>query len=516
MPPKKKISSSKKKAQKKGSCPHPAAEVANASYRDDSTSTIDVTKAKPTISTECADAFAALFSAEYPPKFDVDDYAASLSKRDINLADRAYNECSANFNRGLKHMMNENSPNPSPTNSRWHLGRQALLDAIESAMKFPGVFLKTRGSDHRNLLCKVALSIGQCQGNLLDGKGMAAWGKAAIAADPKYFNGYSKCSLGLQHDRKYKEALDVCKKTLKAEGFEFGPPGIKREITARIEALENIVNAEQYSKEWKVAVRTILIEKRGNALRYYQACNMEKPKKTCAMCFWPAENMRCSKCLTVYYCHKDCQYAHYSEHKPNCIKTKDKGDSDEAVSYPKPDYPRSEWISDEHYAMFQQSAKAMKYDMIQCAANNCNLQTLKRALMQERDAMEKINSIYAHEYPIHRAALRNEPNAAVDICKILIKHGACPNVYRGDSVHLLDICRGRAKWIDDQEPSTENSMFRMLCQMKPGMLEKVERKESADLVELITEAIRNHTRCRLCRKQNATCVNYNDYKRAFK
>ncbi len=30
-----------------------------------------------------------------------------------------------------------------PENSRWHLAQGAFLDALEAAMRFPGVFLKT-------------------------------------------------------------------------------------------------------------------------------------------------------------------------------------------------------------------------------------------------------------------------------------------------------------------------------------------------------------------------------------
>ena len=135
---------------------------------------------------------------------------------------------------------------------------------------------------------------------------------------------------------------------------------------------------------------------------------------------------------------------------------------------------------------------------------------MKRALMEENDAMKKVNKLQQNEYPIHRAALRNEPNAAVELVGILIKHGACPNVIRCDNVHLLDICRMRAKWIDDPEPSTGNLLYRMPFQLAGHeMLEKVERKESAELVELVADAIKNHVRCKLCKRQKATRVNPN-------
>ena len=70
--------------------------------------------------------------------------------------------------------------------------------------------------DHRHLLCKVCLSLGQCRNKLLDAKGGIAWiSKAAIAADPNYSNGYSQLSIGLQHTEKFEEAIENCKKALK-------------------------------------------------------------------------------------------------------------------------------------------------------------------------------------------------------------------------------------------------------------------------------------------------------------
>jgi len=115
--------------------------------------------------------------------------------------------------------------------------------------------------DHRNLLCKVCLSLGQCRSKLLDAKGSIAWSRAAIAADPKYSNGYSQLSIGLQHEQKYEEAIENCKKALKGEG-EIMPT-----IPLRIERLEKVVNAKPNSKEWKASLWELLEDKRGPAVR---------------------------------------------------------------------------------------------------------------------------------------------------------------------------------------------------------------------------------------------------------
>mmetsp|Transcript_21970 Transcript_21970/g.32539 ORF Transcript_21970/g.32539 Transcript_21970/m.32539 type:complete len:539 (+) Transcript_21970:60-1676(+) len=510
MPPKKKSANNKKKGKHKGGGgggpKKPAATnipPTDTSITDD-VQDLSLTSSKPTISIECANSFASLFAADYPPQTTVRLYIRNeLSKKEGNLADRAYEDCSAHFNRGITQFHNM-PPDPGPENSRWHIAQGAFLDALEAAMRYPGVFLKTTGMDHRNLLCKVCLSLGQCRGKLLDSKGSMAWSRAAIAADPQYSNGYSQLSIGLQHEQKYEEALENCQKALKGEG-EIMPT-----IPMRIERLKPIVNSKPNSKEWKAALRAVLEDKRGPAVRCFQECNMARPKKSCAMCFWPAER-RCSKCETVFYCSRNCQVVHFSEHKHNCIATKEEGegggDDGEKVTFPKPDYPKDEWIEEQHWDMFRQSARFMGINMIQCAANNCHVGAMKRALMEENDVVKKVNKLQQNEYPIHRAALRNEPNAAVELVGILIKHGACPNVIRCDNMHLLDICRGRAKWIDDPEPSTGNLMYRMPYQLRGnGMLEKVERRESTELVELVTEAIRNHVKCKLCKRQKATRV----------
>lgn len=103
---------------------------------------------KPIISISCANSFASLFSADYPPKTTIRLYIKNeLTKKEITLADKAYEDCSSNFNKGIAqfHVM---SDNPGPENSRWHLAQDMFLMALEAAMRFPGVFLKTTVSGY--------------------------------------------------------------------------------------------------------------------------------------------------------------------------------------------------------------------------------------------------------------------------------------------------------------------------------------------------------------------------------
>jgi hypothetical protein len=170
-------------------------------------------------------------------------------------------------------------------------------------------------------------------------------------------------------------------------------------------------------------------------------------------------------------------------------------------TYEKPDYPEDELCSDHQWDVISRNGAGTP--MIQTAANNCLAGAVKRALMEGGD----VNDLFVSEYPIHRAALRNEPEAAVEIFGVLLRHGACPNVLRGDGRHLLEICRERAKWIDDREPSTMNKMCRMKFRLEGGM-EEVERTESVKLVELVTDAIKGHKMCRYCKgRKQATGTN---------
>jgi hypothetical protein len=84
--------------------------------------------------------------------------------------------------------------------------------------------------------------------------------------------------------------------------------------------------------------------------------------------------------------------------------------------------------------------------------------------------------------------------------RALIDHGACPNVIRSDGKHLLHVCQERALWLDDPTIPGINP-FHVLYRLalKNKNVEEEERKESQELVELVTEAIRTHKLCSICK-----------------
>jgi hypothetical protein len=170
-------------------------------------------------------------------------------------------------------------------------------------------------------------------------------------------------------------------------------------------------------------------------------------------------------------------------------------------NYPKADYPKNELCPDDHWEGMRGSVPR-NTPMIHPASANCLIDAVKRALTEGDD----VNSLFVAEYPLHRAALRNEPDAAAEIFGILLRHGACPNVLRGDGRHLLEVCRKRAAWIDDREPSMGNIMFRIMNVTDD--LEELERAESEKLVWLVTDAIKVHKMCKFCKgRKQATGAN---------
>jgi hypothetical protein len=172
------------------------------------------------------------------------------------------------------------------------------------------------------------------------------------------------------------------------------------------------------------------------------------------------------------------------------------GDEDD-LEITAPEYSVEEQCSDAAWGVITAHAARQGMPLIVAAVNQCDAGMVKRALMNDNN--EDMNMVHNYEYLIHYAALRREPANAVEIISLLMKHGACPNVYRGDGMHLLGICRQRAKWIDDDTPNMENIMHRL---GNFGSVEAAERAESDELVALVTEAIKKHKRCECCKAEN--------------
>jgi hypothetical protein len=248
-------------------------------------------------SIRAANALALRFSLSYPPSQTVEEYEDVTTDKVLRKDYASYSACSAAYNRGIDLTAR---PSGEPGIScRWHGAQEMYLDAIDAAMQGSGLFLTTHGDDSRRLLCKAVLSLAQVRGRVLDGPGMVAWGRAAVAADPTYFNSHSQLSFGLQHTGLYAESLQEMKVAMESDAYEMMPMRSRR-----LAVLEQIVNGDKTEK--KVALTELLTEKRGSAFRYWQEMEIARPAKSCALCFWGGDN-KCARCKTVYYCSRDCQ-----------------------------------------------------------------------------------------------------------------------------------------------------------------------------------------------------------------
>jgi hypothetical protein len=494
------VNSKKKKGLKKaakssgatGTDSSSAAAASNTETFASSSVAARVEKIEARCTVEYATELEAKFRLSYPPEMDYDKYLNSLSNKQAKKVDSAYSKVSSLFNQGVALAK---APTGTPGISRWHLVIDKMMDAIAVIVEqAENAFLTTVGTDRRTLLSRICVTVSQCRGKALDTASQVAWAKVAIAADPTYYNAYNHLSMGHCHGGDFAKSLEAAEKAqrllLTSENVHDTPTST---LPMRLKALQKIVN-----EECKVARKEMTKDRSGAAFRWWQEMSMERPARVCAFCLWPGD-MKCANCRTVFYCSRDCQRFDYKEHKEVCIAP-----SSFKKDYPAPNFAAFELCSDAHWNFFQKQKETIRESTVLiAAANNCHAGAVKRALMNGDDVNTLGDSI--REYSVHMVALRREPDNALESMKALIDHGACPNVIRGDGKHLLAICRERAKWIDDTTPSMENTMHRMRYSFSgSNELERLERQESEQLVEIVTCGIRNHKLCRLCKakKQN--------------
>ncbi len=236
-------------------------------------------------------------------------------------------------------------------------------------------------------------------------------------------------------DDDWEEAYRLCKIACAKGKDEVGRVKDFAVVLNRRDLLEEIVNSPSKKVKTKL-MKEYISDNQGTAFRFWQDMDIPRPSKTCELCYSPGQS-KCSKCKVVYYCSRRCQKLDYAEHKHVCVEPA-KENLFEVIE--KPNFPPEELMTNESWwKQLKQLAKARDPSMLMVCANNCHLPAVKRALMEGGDANEK--SQLMKEYPIHVAALRNEPENAIPLVRTLIQHGACPNVTRGDGVHLLAICR---------------------------------------------------------------------------
>ena len=238
-------------------------------------------------SIEYAAELEAKFRQTYPPIADYDEYYSSLSDNDATEAIAAYAKVVEAFEEGVEFL---EAPTYTPGISRWHLVIDKMMDAIAVVVEqAEEAFLTTTGvigRDHRLLLSKICLTVAQCKCRILDNAAHVAWAKAAVAADPTYFNAHNILGLGYSNSGRFEIALEATEKanTLLTT-FQEDLGDRATTLPERLIWLRNIVN-----NDCKVTRKWITKDRIGTPLSLWQEMSMERPEKCCDFCMCVAQH----------------------------------------------------------------------------------------------------------------------------------------------------------------------------------------------------------------------------------
>lgn len=169
------------------------------------------------------------------------------------------------------------------------------IEVVESAAAT--AFLKTTGTNNRNLISSGCCAVAPCRDMGLDSAGQVAWAKAAVAADPKYFFAHYQLGMGYTKGRQWEKSLEASKQAyvlLQSKTRDFKAHSMLLELP--VEMLRTIVNSN-----CEMSRRRMVHESKGQAIRWRQEMSIPRPPKTCTFCWWPGENKR-GRCIIVYYC----------------------------------------------------------------------------------------------------------------------------------------------------------------------------------------------------------------------
>ena len=220
-------------------------------------------------SIEYAAELEAKFRQTYPPIVDYGEYYSSLSDNDATEAIAMYVKVVETFAEGVEFL---EAPTHTPGASHWHLVIDKMMDAIAVVVEqAEDAFLTTTGAigrDHRLLLSKICLTTAQCKDKILDNAAHIAWAKAAVAADPTYFNAYNILGLGYSNGGRFEIAL-------------------KADEKANAERLIWLRNNDcKVTRKW-ISTK----DRMGTPLSLWQAMSMKRPEQCCDFCM----------CVARYY-----------------------------------------------------------------------------------------------------------------------------------------------------------------------------------------------------------------------
>jgi hypothetical protein len=232
----------------------------------------------------------------YPPRIDYDEYMAAKSNDRMEREDNLYMQVLFKQEEGLELTTGV---------ARWNDVAEKMLDALDIVLTDDDLresWLETFGTDRRNILSKCCLTLAQTRGIFLDPTKHIAWGKAAVAGDPEYWNAHNILSLGYEYDHEYEKSLKSLEIAKSLGGWKENiyRDGSSSMLMERFDRLYDIVHGDQQDAndrlEWTLWSRKNL------ARRAYRMQGVPEPSKRCNACFWPGDH-RCSTCKSHKHHH---------------------------------------------------------------------------------------------------------------------------------------------------------------------------------------------------------------------
>lgn len=481
----------------------------------------------------------ALFSSySLTKRVSFDDFASSLPDTVMDDLLTCYSSASAGYNDC--HSLSKVPILSTPGVSRWSVAAARMLLALESALRHEYAFLGTLPQEEeiedpeiftkRLLLCKMCSSISQYSINMCMMEETLAWADAAIAVDPAWHTPYNYKGLVALYRYEWAKARDLFNVALSLASYveerKKGTDFLGNQIAAQASLCDRILAGDKAAE--REAVKDT---KPSRVLSYLKDSSLSLQEAHCHFCLFPAQK-RCSRCLSVYYCSALCQKLDYKEHRLICVETGKKAAGGplanvptqeewkfREVKYPKPSFPSSTLCSPDAYVRLKSQCPiiAVGAPLLFACATHCHAPTFKRALLEAAELFPDdygVNGTYQGQCPLHSAALRNEPDNALEIMKALLQAGSCPNMRRFDGKHVLEILKEEPFWMSDTAPSEQCEIFKAQCRVKHwfGQLVSGERDavedavilksfaeaESKEMSELIEREIKRHALCKHC------------------
>lgn len=143
---------------------------------------------------------------------DIDEWLDGLSNKQQEKVLKHYKKMLGSLQQRTLFRATESGSSTTQGLSRFALVADEMMNGLDAAMTASDMFLTTTGGNNRRLLARICCTLAQVSGKLLQPLHHKAWGLAAVAADPTYFNTFNQLSIGYQHCHQSNKALEMANK----------------------------------------------------------------------------------------------------------------------------------------------------------------------------------------------------------------------------------------------------------------------------------------------------------------